>query len=564
MQKQFRNLSFIYVLFFVTNICYSQSGFPAGNNDELYLRILQISGITEDNSSYMLRPVRQAVTDTLPHPWHHINNSNKALQFSKRNFLKARFFEPVWFQSYNTTLPRGTNDGAIWQGKGYNTALSVGAELSAGPLHIRFRPIAGMSQNRSFDLGPHRQESRSVTGIEGRVGLSEFSYPYSRGVDYVQRYGDSVYSWFDLGDSSVELRYAGVRLALSNKQIWTGPGVNKSLQFGYSAPGFRHIYMGTYRPVITKVGSIEFAYIFGESVESNYYTINRVIQSQSINSLLFIYKPWFTDRFSFGAIRTFFHPFPQDITEYRNQTRKLFQTFMKDDISNEDIRGTFPDNQVMSLFFRYIIPEHGLDIYTEYGRNDHNSDLRDMRAQPNHYRAYTLGMLKTFRLPRNRLLAINVEMNQLEVMRTALTRGGRALAGWFTHDKQILGLSNRGQIFGTGYGPGVNMQKIRLDLFHPEGGIALKAARITYDNSRLDNHFKIFDKANKTESEPWEIRNIEIIAGIEATAFFWNSFEVSAILEQSYIMNQYHLKGNDLWNTRFELVLRKRIKGWSR
>jgi len=555
---------FLSIFMMTASLCYGQSNVISGIQDEYYFRVLQISGISDENASFMLRPYEFTATESAPHPWRFLFSGNQTPFYSPAGLMEVDFFEPVWFQSYNSTLPRGNNDGAVWQGKGYNTAFSIGAALSTGPLHVQFRPVIGMAQNRYFDPGPHRQASRTVTGIGSGIGLSEYSYPYSRGVDFVQRYGDDLYSWFDLGESSVELRYSGLKLALSNKQLWSGPAVNQSLHFGYSAPGFRHVYFGTYRPVQTFAGVFEFAYIFGKTVESDYYTENRVMNSQSVNSLIFVYRPWFTDRFSFGAVRTFFHPYPEDFSEYRNQAKKLFQTIIKDDIPEEDARGTFPDNQIASIFFRYFVPEHGFEFYTEYGRNDHNADWRDFRGQPNHYRAYTIGLVKTTSLTGTRMLAVNFEMNQFEVMRTALTRGGRALAGWYTHDKQILGVSNNGQIMGSGYGPGANMQKLRADIYDMQGRIGFKLARITYDNSRLDNNFSIFRNANEEEAERHEVRNVEIMFGVEATLFLLYDIELTAALEQSYIMNQYHLKDNDLWNTRLELVLRKNISGWKR
>ena len=239
---------------------------------------------------------------------------------------------------------------------------------------------------------------------------------------------------------------------------------------------------------------------------------------------------------------------------------------MRDDLTDEDgePRGHDPDNQIATLFFRYLIPEFGFEAYGEYSRNDHNADWRDFRGQPNHHRAYTFGFMKTSQLNRNRLMAVHLELNQFEVMRTALTRGGGRLGGWYTHGNQVLGFTNNGQILGGGYGPGANIQMLRTTLYNPQGGLSLKLGRIAYHNSRLDEHFDRFIHANEVEVERWEVRNVEIMFGVEATLFLLYDIEMTASLEQSYIMNQHHLKDNNLWNTRLELVLRKNINGWFR
>ena len=540
---------------------YSQSILPSV--DEYYFRSLQISGITNSVQSFQLRPYVVHEKSSGSHPWELVYENKEEPLFSDFR-VNIQLYEPVLFQSYNTTLPRGNQDGAIWQGKGYNNAFSTGIKASVGLLHVRFRPVFGFTQNLSYELSPFLIPD--IRTGNGRVPGNEFMYRDFRGsIDYVQRFGDSSYSWFDLGDSSIEMQYSGIRLALSNSHIWSGPGNHTSLQFGYSAPGFRHLYLGTTKPLQTAAGNIEFAYIFGKTKESEFFTPDREIESQSVNSLVFVYTPWFTNRFSIGAVRTYFHTYPESFSEYRTQVKKLFETGLRESLTdNGEPRGHDPDNQIASVFFRYFIPEHGFEIYAEYGRNDHNSDWRDFRGQPNHHRAYTLGLMKTASLSKNRLLSVNVEINQLEAMRTALTRGNQHLGGWYTHGNQVLGFTNDGQIMGSGYGPGVNMQSARVDLFDPGGGLSLKMARITYHNSRLDQYFDIIQAANSKKVERWEVRNVEFMIGAGLTLFLKRGVEVSMNIDQSIILNQDYIKGNDLTNTRFQLVMRKQLSGWRR
>lgn len=560
----YMRFTLLLIFFFFITVCgYAQS--TVSNTDEYYFRVLQITGITDDVSSFQLRPYDIPEQTDHYHPWRKLFEPvNDGLQINNR-YATFQFYEPILFQSYNSALPRGNNDGAIWQGRGYNSAFSTGFRGAVGPLHIQFRPVIGVAQNLSYDLGPYLIPT--IRTSEGRVEGNEFMYRDFRGsIDYVQRYGDSSYTWADLGESSVELKYAGLRLALSNKKIWTGPAVNTSLHFGYSAPGFKHLFLGTYKPLQTAAGNFEFAYIFGKTRESDYFTENRILDSQSVNALVFIYTPWFTNNFSIGGVRTYFHPFPESFSQYRIQARKLFEPGLREALTDEDgePRGFDPDNQLASVFFRYIIPENGFEVYGEYGRNDHNANWRDFRAQPNHHRAYTIGATKSLWLPGNRLMAINIELNQFEAMRTALTRGGRHLGGWYTHSRQVLGFTNNGQILGTGYGPGVNMQKIRADLFDERGGLSFKVARIAYHNSRMDQYFNSIQNANEQDIERWEVRNIEIMLGTGLTAFLPHNFELTATIEQSIILNQHYLKENDLANTRVEVVLRKQLRGWVR
>lgn len=535
--------------------------------DDYYLRVLQLSEITKDASTYHLRPfIGFSNIDSVysEHPLQSQFSLDADPRFETRAGLKVMPYEPVWFQSYNTALPRGGHDGAIWQGKGYNTAFSAGFRLEFGPILMDFRPMIGMAQNLSYDLGPYALPfSRSRENYK----YSEFAYKsYYGSIDYVQRYGDSAYSWADWGDSSIELRIRGLKIAYSNKRIWSGPGVNTSLQFGYNAPGFRHLYLGTHRPWESRIGTLEFAYIFGKTRESGYYTLGNHVDSHSVNSLLLAWQPWFTDRFSIGGIRTYYMPYPDSFAQYRNQVKRLFETGLRDNIMDGGVaRGHDPDNQVANLFMRYIIPEHGFEFYVEYGRNDHNSNWRDFRGQPGHHRGYTLGTIKTLKMPQNRLLSISGEYSELAATRTALTRGGGHLGGWYTHGNQILGLTNNGQLFGNAYGPGANTQTIRVNMFKEKNSWTITLARIGHHNSLLDQYFdEIFLPANDHDAERWEIRNTELMAGFHMEFHLPNSMNLSASLYQSYIFNQHYLKENDMMNTRVELVLRKNITGWLR
>jgi hypothetical protein len=556
----------VIVLFMLPGTSAGQLHLPPADGLEYYYRVLQVSGITDDRSSFSLRPVTPGGTISASHPW----QEQMDLMAERNNYMpnaagELYLYEPVLFQSFNSTLPRGTNDGAVWQGKGYNAAISGGVQAVMGPVQVHFRPQAGFAQNREFDLGPYLPPTIRVRS-QGFVGpATEYAYrDFRGGIDYVQRYGDSSYSWFDLGQSTVEVRSFGLRAALSNSQIWTGPSLHTALHYGYSAPGFTHVSLGTYRPLSTPLGAFEFAYIFGGMRKSDYFDLDQELHRlQSANTLIAIYSPRFLPGLSVGAIRSFFHPYPDSFSGYTDQARKLFESAVRVGLQDEESpTGYDPDNQIASGFLRWVHPEAGLEIYGEYGRNDHNVDLRDFRLQPNHHRAYTIGMLKTFLLPENRLLAVGMEINQLEAMRTTLTRGNNHLGGWYTHGQQVMGITHRGQIPGTGYGPGANIQMLQADLFDEMGSLSFTIARIAYHNSRLDQFFHEIREANTVEVERHDVRNVELLLGVGMTAFL-NQYglELSARIDQSFIFNQHHIKDNDMANTRLELVLRKQIRG---
>ncbi len=534
-------------------------------DDEYYYRMLQVSGAVDDQTSFQIRPVTPKWDQSLSHPWDHLfrqPESVATLPFDGGVYIYGQQL----FQSVNTTLPRGWQDGAIWQGKGYNAAISAGFQANMGLLHLRFRPQIGMAQNREFDLGPYQPPRIPAVGI-----ANEYSYRRFTGrIDYVQRYGSESYQWADLGDSSIELRHAGLRAAFSNRQIWSGPSIFTSLQYGYNAPGFKHLNLGTYRPLDIYIGALEFAYIFGGMRKSDYFDEREDNRLQSVNTLMISFSPGFAQNLSVGAIRTFFNDYPKSFSEYRAQASKLFEAGLKSGLaSEENPSGSDASNQVGSVFIRYFIPDYGFEIYAEYGRNDHNADWRDFRAQPNHFRAYSLGMIKTVNLEKNRLLSIGLEITELAAMRSSLTRGSTipgegALYGWYTHDKQSQGFTNKGQILGTGMEPSSTSQTIWADFYDPLGRLRLRLSRISQNNSAMDQFFNVVQQVNEEEVERWEVRNIEILFGLELTTFLRYGLEISAAIDQSFLHNHHYLRGNDISNTRFEVTVRKQLRGWLR
>src|SRR5690625_4634877 len=87
---------------------------------DYYLRVLQLTESTSDAATYHLRPFigfPNVKSVREEHPLQHRFKLEEDPLFESRGGLKFSPYEPVWFQSYNTTLPRGGHDGAIWQGK---------------------------------------------------------------------------------------------------------------------------------------------------------------------------------------------------------------------------------------------------------------------------------------------------------------------------------------------------------------------------------------------------------------------------------------------------------------
>lgn len=547
---------FLFLILFsvASQSLYAQTAPLQGDVSELYYRILQLNGKSVNPASWMIRPFTVEQDSVAAHPWGEYQNQPRKPLLQAGEWFQLYLFEPYWFQSYNTNRPRGTNDGAIWQGRGYNSALSAGFRIEAGPLHMQFRPITGYSANRDFDLGPYRPFSQNQ--------------PYSsrlRRIDDVVRFGPESFSWFDMGDTNTELRFKGLKTGISNERIWSGPALHNPLLYSYHAPGFWHVHFGSYRPLHTPMGSIEFKYLFGATQKSDYFDNHNRLQS--VTSLMVAWSPRFIEGLSVGFNRSYLDRYPKNATERRQLMSKVFDNFLKINLgTDENPFADDPDNQLLSLFARWEVPAHGFEIYSEFGRNDANYEWLDSRTIPHHHRAWMIGALKAFELSSNRILSVNLELTQLEEPRSSMVLGsGGGL--WYFHSKQILGFTNRGQVMGSGIGPGGNSQVLAAALFTEQGFWGLTFSRTVYRNGALMGNLFQVKRANELPAEElqyWMLHHMDFTVGFRITRFIGNSYEVSAGLEQTLILNEHFLLENDLMNTRLELSLRIRMPGWIR
>ncbi|TVQ65404.1 MAG: hypothetical protein EA360_09740 [Balneolaceae bacterium] len=526
--------------------------------NEYYFRIMSVSGFAENAPSFTVRPFTIAQhLNHESHPWSQYWKSNLSKGFELPAGLNLAFIEPYFFQSYNTTLPRGGNDGAIWQGKGWNSAVSFGAVVNWGPLHLRLQPIAGFTENRFFDTGPF---------VENYL---DTLFP----IDNVPRFGNSSYAWSDWGDSRAELRYAGVRLGISNARIWTGPAVHNPLLFSGNSPGFTHLNLSTYKPIKTYIGGFEFNFLYGAQKPSSWFSETYQLGRQAASYQSVAYSPSFMDGFTIGFSGVFFTRYPDNNKERWEQAKRAFRINAVLNIADEESE-LADANRLGTLFLRWVLPKNNFEIYAEFGKNDRHVNDRDVRMQPEHHRAYLLGFIKSVPLSSNRMLAVGTEITQLNDPRSSFTRGGSApwvpgsMGRWYYHFNQRDGFTNRGQVMGAPIGPSSQAQVITADLFTNSGRWGAKLARIAYNDGRpnetITGNYQRIQEANEEFIERWEVRNIELMVGLSATRFLRNNLEVTAGIDLSYIMNEHYIKKNDLFNTRFELTIRRQMNGWLR
>ncbi|MCH7475639.1 MAG: hypothetical protein IIA27_13335, partial [Gemmatimonadetes bacterium] len=439
---------------------------------------------------------------------------------------------------WNSAFPSGQNDGAVWQGRGLTTQLTGGAFVRHGVLTASFRPSLIYTQNREVDLAV-RDPARSV-----------FANPWHplRGstprIDMPQRFGDSVFTTLDLGETSVRLDWRGAVISASNETMWWGPGARNAIVMSNNAPGFPHLFIGTGRPVDIKVGKVEVLWMWGKLTESEYFDLVDDNDTRFITGVVFNFEPKPLPGFYVGATRVFMIDIPAGGLDLGDYVLVLQGLTKSSQATADNPLGDDERDQLISLFVRWLLPESGFEVYVEWARNDHNADVRDVLLEPGHSEAYTVGFQKVVVLADGRYARLRGELTHLERAKTTILR---ATPTYYVHDIVRQGYTQRGQVLGAGIGPGSNSQFLGGDVFTGRGRVGGFFRRHVIDNDAL------FAIVGPTQN--FSIHDVAFTFGASAEVFA-GEFAISASLEYTRELNRYYDSGNDVTNIGSRFAIR--------
>lgn len=462
---------YLSLLLLSLNFCALAQTLPVGlleNVEDAYRR-QQLLGKDSSNTSYMIRPMFMSDRNNLtldPDTNYSLLKFRKLLYNNPKLHTQIYALPVSWQQQFNSHHPYGMNDGSMVQARGYQTQLSAGIYAKIGPLSIQFRPEYVFAENKGFQ--------RLADAPNGVYWNTPATSSYFNRVDLPDRFENGNYSKFSLGQSSVRLNVGPVSAGFSNENLWWGPGMRNSLLMSNNAPGFRHLTLNTTKPIKTYIGSFEAQVIGGRLEQSgvslkNDLTVPQAIRNELvdkgydwryISGIVLTYQPKWVPGLFLGFDRTF-------IVNRSKMGRKFgdyFPIFSKvDKVGFVTPEGTYSEDaaerdQYISFFTKYVFTESKAEVYFQYGRNDHSYDLRDLAVEPEHTRAYILGVRKLVPLKKqDEYIQIGVELTQLERTTTGQLRD---YPTWYVHGQVLDGYTHQGQVLGAGIGPGSNLQTV--------------------------------------------------------------------------------------------------------
>lgn len=469
---------------------YSQS-LPVGTSFlEETMRRLQITGASNTNTSFSIRPVfayNDGDIDSLYNPQNWLNTAVKPTRLSYAKGKGSLIFLPATItQQYNSHHPYGWNDGSMIQAKGYQAQASVGLYTKLGPLSIQLRPEFVYAQNANFEEFPSWQNDT----------LWKQYYSILNRIDNPEKFGSGSYTKVFAGQSSVRLNYKKLSLGVSTENLWWGPGIRNSLLMSNTAPGFPHITFNTSAPIVSCIGSFEWQVISGMIKGSGIlppdtgrqfdgvrlYEPKQADSKRYMNGMIVTWQPKWTKGLYLGFSRMFYL-YNSDVENSLDGYFPVLGAFFKGKTNGEDEKRR---DQLLSLFVRLVLPKEKAEFYAEFGRNDHSQNFTDLMLEPEHARAYIIGGRKIFTTARKTDVELMFEMTQTENSPTAWLRPQE---GWYTHYQVRHGYTNRGQVMGAGIGPGSNSQVLGINWIKGIKRLGVSFERVVRNN---DFYYKAF------------------------------------------------------------------------
>ncbi|MGH7462452.1 MAG: hypothetical protein ACREMA_15685, partial [Longimicrobiales bacterium] len=206
------------------------------------------------------------------------------------------------------------------------------------------------------------------------------------------------------------------------------------------------VYLGTSKPADIWIGDLGVEVIWGRLHESDFFDTNPDNDTRFLGGLVLGFRPRPLPGLTLGVARAFSTYTDHDFGDYlTGPVRGLSSNLVF-------------ENELASLFGRWVLPESGFEVYAEWGRDDNWQDLVDFLKEPDHSQGYMLGVQKVTSLRSDKWLRVLAELVHLQSSQTG--RSGRGWVTFYTHGGVRQGHTNRGQLLGAPVGPGSDGQFI--------------------------------------------------------------------------------------------------------
>lgn len=425
--------------------------------------------------------------------------------------VNMKVYGPDWYNSFNTAAPYGQNDGALWQGKGYNTSLTAGLRFEGYGFELTFKPQLSFSQNMSFDIMPSNTDSP--------YGYF-WGYGKNVGVDAPQRFGDKPFFVYDWGDSEVRWSWHSFTVGFGTQAIWLGPAYMNPILHSNNAASYPKVDLGLRRQKVILpwlnwyLGDIEARIWTGKLTESDYFDNDDSNNHNMIHGLALAYAPSFVPGLTLFANRTC-------LVKWDWANLKYLWPLAENTHVGEKGAG---EDQKMSFGFDWIFPQVGFEVYGEVGVDDFGS----FYIYSLHTLTTTLGLKKTFSVPLQVLkdwyIELLFEYSNMEMSHDFQFQWPYS---FYFHHQITQGYTNKGQWLANAMSPGGHSYYGALKLYYPYGNFL-----ISFSQSNPDNNF-VYKETITNRDEP--LTNLHKYKTKYKSVRVWN-FQTEYFLKEDWLL----------------------------
>ena len=457
--------------------------------------------------------------------------------------LRFRAYGPEWYNSYNTTTPYGQNDGALWQGRGYNTSLTAGARLEGYGFEVTLKPSLSFSQNKEFAL---MDNSAYYTNEYAYI----WGYGNNVGADAPQRFGDDAFFTYDWGDSEIRWIWHTFTVGFGTQSIWLGPAWLNPLLHSNNAATYPKFDVGlrkteVYLPFLGwHLGAVEGRLWLGKLTESDYFDDDGSNDHNMIHGISMSYAPSYLQGLTLSANRTC-------LSKWKWSNMKHIIPSKKNYTGNDATEG---EDQKVSLTADWIFPSVGFEVYGELGFDDG----LHLDSIPQHARVYTVGAKKALSISKKYNLTSEIifEWNCTEMSQDFQLQWPYNF-GFHHHLTQ--GYTNAGQWIGAGSGYGGRGFFIGYRVYHKKGNILVSFHHWQPDNNyvycKAVNAGAAADNLNIKYMKAWKTYNT---LGITTSYFFTKALFTEISFYNIAVLNPLYKTDGTRWerNIHFELSIK--------
>jgi hypothetical protein len=371
---------------------------------------------------------------------------------------------------HNSAYPRAMLNGLRWAGRGLSTEVGGGVAASWGPLSAALAPRLAHHENRPFKILP-------VT----HPGTSSYAWYWRpTNIDWPQRFGAGTVSWIHPGESYVRLDAYGAALGFSTETLRWGPARRNPLLMSGGAPGFPHVFLGSARPVGVWIGDLSVELSWGHLAESDFFDDDPANDTRLLAGLVAALELRWVPGLTLGFSRAYSRTLPPGGWPILDYITEPFAAPLSNKFGDEFAA----DNDMASVFARWIFPAVELEIYGEFARDDLWEDWTHLLMAPEHSGALTFGLQKLLPVGSDpddeRRVRVAAEVTSLNISNTQ--RGGTGDVLFYTHSRVAQGHTHRGQLLGAPIGPGSDAQSLELDFLAGRWIAGLHLERVRYNN----------------------------------------------------------------------------------